>query len=146
METEKKLKLLQMFYAGALADSTLRLHKEGILEKVTAEKKTEQLANGKLRAAQLGIQRPVEVFEVLPEVFGCANWHTEGTAESFEATATGCMLCGLAKKLGAGCPCNIHCLDAMEGLVRGVDENAQYDVISTLWDQTKCKVVVRTGK
>ena len=146
MDNEKKIKLLQMIYAGALADSVLRLDTEGILLKVTAEKKKEQLAGGKLRAAQLGIQRPIQVFEILPEIFGCANWNTEQNNEGFKATATNCMLCGLSKKLGAGSPCNIYCLDAMEGLIKGLDENAGYNVISTLWSQNECKVVVKTER
>ena len=42
MDHEKKIKMLQMIYAGALADSVLRLDREGILPKVTADKKQEQ--------------------------------------------------------------------------------------------------------
>lgn len=146
MDNEKKIKLLQMIYARALADSVLRLDMEGILLKVTADKKQEQLAGGKLRAGQLGIHRPIEVFSILPEIFGCANWKAEQENEGFIATATNCMLCGLSKKLETGSPCNIYCLDAMEGLIRGLDESAEYNVISTLWSQNECKVVVKTVK
>ena len=70
----RSIKILQAMYAGALADSVLRMGREGILEKVTVEKKGEQMASGKIRAAQLVITKPQEVFEVLPEIFGCANW------------------------------------------------------------------------
>ena len=146
MENEKKLKMLQMFYAGALADSVLRLGKEGVLEKVITEKKQEQMEGGKMRAAQLGIQSPKEVFEVLPEIFGCANWNVLQTAEGFEAKATSCMLCALSKKLGTESPCNIYCLDAMEGMVKGIDENAEYKVVSTLWKENECKILVQTDK
>jgi len=144
MESERKIKLLQMFYAGALADAVLRLGREGVLEKITAEKKQEQLANGKARAAQLGIQNPQAVFEVLPEIFGCANWTTDATDDGFKATATNCMLCALSKRLGAQSPCGIYCLDAMEGMVRGMDERADYQVLSTLWDGDTCQVMVKT--
>jgi hypothetical protein len=51
MENEKKVKVLQMMYAGVLADSVLRFGKAGILEKVKEEKKAEQLLGGK---AQIG--------------------------------------------------------------------------------------------
>lgn len=146
MDTEKKLKLLQMFYAGVLADSVLRLQKEGILEKVTSEKKREQLAGGKARAAQLGIQKTEQVFETLTEIFGCANWKTERTEEGFEAIATNCMLCAFSKKLGTECPCNIYCLDAMEGLVKGIDADAGYCVKSTLWNGNECKITVKSSK
>lgn len=142
MEMEKKIKLLQGMYAGALADSVLRMGREDILEKVTVEKKGEQMASGKIRAAQLGIAKPQEVFEVLPEIFGCANWKTEDTEQGFKAEATGCMLCGLAKKMGAQSPCHIYCLDPMEAMVRGVDDNANYKVQETLWEGGKCQVLV----
>lgn len=72
METVKKLKLLQIMYAGALADSVLRMGKEDILEKITAEKKKEQLLTGKVRAEQLGIKTAQQVFEVLSDIFECA--------------------------------------------------------------------------
>ena len=66
METEKKLKMLQIFYAGALADLVLRLGQGGLLKKVEEQKRNEQLLNGKVRAQQLGIQKPQDVFEILP--------------------------------------------------------------------------------
>ena len=106
MEIDKKLKTLQMFYAGVLADSVLRFQKEGVLEKITAEKRQEQLAGGKARAAQLGIQKAEQVFATLQDIFGCANWKIEQNEEGFEATATNCMLCAFSKKLGTGSPCN----------------------------------------
>jgi hypothetical protein len=34
----------------------------------------------------------------------------------------------------------------MEGLIKGLDENAEYNVISTLWNQNECKVVVKTER
>lgn len=146
MENEKKIKMLQMFYAGVLADSVLRFGKEGVLEKVTLEKKQEQLLTGKVRANQLGIEKPEQVFEYLADLFGCANWKVDQTEEGFEAKATNCMLCALSKKLGADCPCNIYCLDAMEGMVKGLDANSDYNVVSTLWKDHECKVAVKSGK
>lgn len=142
METEKKIKVLQGMYAGALADSALRMGREGILEKVTAEKRVEQFISGKMRAAQLGITKPQEVFEVLPEIFGCANWKTENTEHGFKAEATGCMLCSHAKRMDAQSPCHIYCLDPMEAMVKGVDDSADYEVHETLWDGQKCHVEV----
>lgn len=142
MELEKRLKLLQIIYAGALADSVLRMGKEGILEKVTAEKREEQMLTGKLRTAQFGIGSPEEVFTKLAEIFGCANWTIESDNEGFTAEATGCMLCTIAKKIGAPCPCNIHCLDPMEGMIKGIDPDLKYEVLETLWSGRNCKVDV----
>jgi hypothetical protein len=142
MELEQKLKLLQIVYASALADSTLRMGKEGVLEKVTQEKRKEQLMSGKARAAQFKIEKPEEVFMKLSELFGCANWAIKNEEESLTAEATGCMLCNIAKKMGAPCPCNIHCLDPMEGMIKGFDPDLNYDVKETLWSGQKCSVNV----
>lgn len=142
MDQGKKLKMLQMFYAGALADSVLRMGKGGILEKVTAEKKAEQMATGAMRAQQLGIQTPEEVFSVLPEIFECANWKVSTNTTGFTAEATQCTLCAMAKKMGAMSPCQIYCLDAMEGMVKGLSPQAEYLVESTLWTGQNCQVRV----
>lgn len=142
MENEKKLKVLQRFYAGVLADSVLQLGNEGVLEKVALRKRNEQLATGKLRAQQLGISTPEQVFEILPEIFECANWKVEKNESGFDAQATNCMLCAMAKKIGAKSPCNIYCLDAMEGIVLGINPDSEYRVESTLWDSDCCKVKV----
>ena len=144
MEDAGKLQMLRTFYAGALADSVLRFDKKGILDEVTAEKRREQLAGGKARAAQLGIADAQQVFEVLSGIFGCADWRTEATDSGFTATASRCMLCAFAKKLGTQSPCNIYCLDPMEGMVKGLEEGAQFQVESTLWAGGQCSVTVQT--
>jgi hypothetical protein len=144
MEMEKRFKVLQGMYAGILADSVLRMGREGILEKVTEEKMAEQMKSGRIRAEQLGITKPQEVFEVLSEIFGCANWKITDTDNGFKAEATGCMLCRLAKKMGAQAPCKIYCLDPMEAMVKGIDNNTDYTVHETLWEGEKCHIEVNT--
>ena len=142
MEMEKKVKLLQGMYAGVLADAVLRMGREGILQKITEEKKAEQMQNGKVRAMQMGITKQQDVFEVLSDIFGCANWKTTDTNYGFTAEATGCMLCSLAKRMEAQSPCNIYCLDPMEAMIKGIDDNANYTVHETLWEGQKCQVEV----
>jgi hypothetical protein len=140
MEIEQKVKTLQMVYAGALADSVLRLGREGILEKVVSEKREEQMRTGRERAAQFNIKAPGEVFEKLSEIFECANWKVEENNNGCCATATRCMLCAMAKRMGAQSPCRIYCLDAMEAMVKGFDPDMEYNVRETLWDGSKCVV------
>ena len=144
MEDAKKLQMLRTFYAGALADSVLRFDRKGILEEVTAEKRREQLAGGKARAAQLGITDAQSVFDVLSGIFGCADWKTKATESGFTATASRCMLCAFAKKMGTQSPCSIYCLDPMEGMVKGLEEGAEFQVESTLWADGQCRVAVHT--
>jgi hypothetical protein len=143
MEDAKKLQMLRTFYAGALADSVLRFDRKGILDEVTAEKRREQLAGGKARAAQLGITDAQSVFDIMSGIFGCADWQTEANESGFTATASRCMLCAFAKKLGTQSPCGIYCLDPMEGMVKGLEEGAEYKVESTLWSDDACMVTVR---
>jgi hypothetical protein len=79
MENDEKVQILQLTYAGVLADAVLQMGREGVLGKVTEQKRREQMLTGKTKAAQFGITQPEEVFLKLSEVFNCANW--EITAE-----------------------------------------------------------------
>lgn len=142
MEMERKIKILQGMYAGVLADSVLRMGRAGILEEVTKEKRLEQMQSGSIRAAQMGIDKPQAVFEVLSDLFNCADWTIEEDETSFTATATRCMLCAMAKKIGAPSPCRIYCLDPMEAMIKGVDSNAEFMANKTLWEGQKCSVGV----
>lgn len=142
MELEKKVKLLQGMYAGALADSVLRMGRAGILQKVTEEKQIEQMETGKMRAAQMSITSQQDVFTVLSDIFGCANWEIADSKNGFTAEASACMLCSLAKRMGAESPCHIYCLDPMEAMVKGIDDSSNFTVHETLWEGQKCHVVV----
>ncbi len=143
MDISKQVQLLQVVYAGALADSVLQFSKEGVLDQVTERKRQEQLATGKLRAAQFGIAQPSEVFLKLSEIFACADWKvTEKNGDSFTVQSASCKLCAIARKMGAPSPCRLYCLDPMEGMVKALKINAAYTVEDTLWDGEKCRIKV----
>jgi hypothetical protein len=93
----------------------------------------------------LGIQNAEEVFPKLSALMGCADWSLEKAEDGggFTATASRCMLCAMAMKLGTQSPCRIYCLDPMEGMVKGLDENAAFEVQSTLYEGSSCRVAVR---
>lgn len=143
MDAEKKIIFLELAYAGALADSVRCLKNEGILEKVTEQKKKEQLAFGKQQAERFGIQKPEEVFLKLSEIFNCASWEILNTEEGFTAESKVCKLCALAKRMGTDSPCYIYCLNPMEGMVKGIDPTKEYNVKETLWGGEKCRVTVK---
>jgi hypothetical protein len=143
VEIEKKLVILQNVYAAALADSVLRMGKGGILDKVTVQKRQEQILTGKMRAQQLGVTRPDEVFLKLSEIFDCARWEIKAEANGFLAENKVCKLCAISKKMGAPNPCHIYCLDPMEGMIKGLDANLKFEVAETLWEGTACKVNIR---
>lgn len=145
MELENKVKMLQMVYVGALVDSLRWYTKEGILEKVTEEKRKEQVVTGKQRLNQFGISEPEQVFLKLSEVFNCASWKINHEGSHFSAEARNCMLCIAAKKFMTGKPCNIYCLDHMEAMTKAINPTIQFEVQETLWDGDKCKIEVRRG-
>ena len=62
MELEQKLKNLQMYYAAALADCTIRYGNAGILEQIADQKRKEQLMGGVVLAQRLGVKEPKHAF------------------------------------------------------------------------------------
>ena len=144
MEPMEKVRMLQVIYAGTLADHVLHLGDEGVLEKVTIKKKAEQMAGGRARAAQMGITNAEEVFTKLSDIMGCADWKIvpNENGKGFTATASRCMLCAFAKKMGTQSPCHLYCLDPMEGMIKGLAENVSFDVQSTLFEGLQCRVSV----
>jgi hypothetical protein len=100
------------------------------------------MLTGKARTAQFGVVEPEEVFKKLSEIFGCTNWKIEYDVQGFSAEATGCLLCTMGKKIGAQSPCNIYCLDPMEGMIKGIDTSLTYNVKETLWEGQRCRVEV----
>lgn len=142
MELQNKVKMLQMIYAGALVDSLRWYTDEGLLEKVTKLKRHEQLASGKQKLEQFGISQPEDVFSKLSDLFNCAIWEISQDINVINAETKNCLLCGYSKKLKTGSPCNIYCLDPMEGMIKAIDPNIQFIVEGTLWDGDRCKIKI----
>jgi hypothetical protein len=143
MDKDKQIQLLQLTYAHALADAARQFGQEGVMERVVARKRHEQLATGPMKAAQFGMATPEEVFTKLSAFFRCANWQVTPQEGGFVAESGSCVLCGLAKKIDAPSPCRLYCLDPMEGMVKGLNLAADFVVQETLWAGTKCRVEVK---
>lgn len=143
MDLEKRVQILEFAYAGVLADATNCFGREGILEKVTEEKKKMQMALGKQQTERYGVQKPDEVFTKLAEIFNCASWEINHDEDGFIAESKVCKLCAIAKRMGTSSPCFIYCLNPMEGMVKGINPNAIYEVMETMWDGEKCRVAVK---
>ena len=137
---ERKIKALQMAYAGALADSVLRYSQFNILDRVCKGKRDEQMKTGAVLAARFGIKEPKQAFGNLQDLFGCADWVFEDTETGFTAVCGNCMLCALCKKMGTESPCLIYCLSPIEASIKGIKPDAQFELIKTLWDDTQCEV------
>jgi hypothetical protein len=145
METEKRLKMLQLFYAGVLADSVRRYSEAGILDEVEARKEQEQRMAAKNQLAQLQISTPAEIFELYSEVFGCISWNIEKAGENLTATGRSCLLCAIAKKMNLPQPCNIYCINPVRAQVEALDGRNSLRVVSTLWEGDRCEFQVVTN-
>lgn len=146
MNSELRLKILENAYIGALVDSVYNYGKNGVLDEITKDKKKMQMLIGKKQAEQFGITNPEDVFKTLSQVFNCTPWEIEEDDKGFEAKATSCKLCAFAKKMGAESPCDIYCLNPMEGMIKGVNTDLEYEVLETLWNGNKCLVKVINDK
>lgn len=142
MNTEMRVKALENAYIGVLVDSLYNFSKHGVLDKVTEDKRTVQMLTGKKLAEQFGITKPEDVFIVLSKVFNCTSWEIRQSENGFEARAKGCKLCSYAKKIGSESPCNIYCLNPMEGMVKGIDSQLDFKTSETLWKGKECRVNV----
>ena len=142
METEKRLKMLQLFYAGVLADSVRRYSEAGILNAVEAQKEKEQRMAAKGQLAQLQISTPGEIFKMFSEVFGCISWDIEETDDKLTARGNSCLLCAIAKKMNLPKPCNIYCINPVRAQAESLDGGYRLNVGSTLWESDKCEFVV----
>lgn len=142
MNTEMRLKILENAYIGALVDSIYNYSKQGVLDKVTQDKKKVQMLMGKNHADQFGITKPEDVFTVLSKIFNCTSWEIEHEDNGFEAKAKSCKLCAFAKKVGTESPCDIYCLNPMEGMIKGINDKLNFKTSETLWNGKECKVQV----
>jgi len=139
MDTEKRLKMLQLFYAGVLADSVRRYSEAGILEAVEEKKKQEQKMAARGQLAQLQITVPAEIFRLYSGVFGCISWEIEETQEKVTAIGHSCLLCAIAKKMDLPKPCNIYCINPVRAQVEALEGGYRLEVASTLWESNKCE-------
>ncbi len=142
MELEKRVKILENTYAAVLAEAVTIFTKFGILDKVTEIKSQRNDAVNKMQVANFNIHSEQEVFTRLAEVFNCANWEIQPNKKGFSATASGCKLCAITKKLGGNSPCDIYCLNPMKAMIKTLNPEAQFILNSTLWDNNKCEVVI----
>jgi hypothetical protein len=112
------------------------------LEKVTEKRRKEQILFGAEKAKNFGVSSPEEVFTKISELFNCTFWKIKEDNKGFLAKANSCKLAAMAKEVGAGPPCDIYCLDPIEGMLKGLNQDYQIEVEETLWQGKKCKVKV----
>ena len=146
MDTEKKLALMQNTYAASVAETVNTYDRLKVLDYVVEKKAERQSQTAGAMNRMMGITSVEEVFITLADIFGCANWQVEKTADGYAATATACKLCALSKKMGGANVCRGWCLDPMTAMIAdltdGKTSKDQIKVQSTLMEGDMCKVVI----
>lgn len=144
MKIEERLAMLQNTYAASIAETVNTYEKLGILDTIVKEKKERLEKTALYLNQQLGVQKVEDVFGMLSEIYGCANWSIEKTEDGYVATATSCKLCALSKKMGGANPCNGWCLNPMIAMIVAVGkiDAGNIAVESTLMTGNCCKVSV----
>jgi len=146
MDIEKRLAMLQYTYAASIAEAVNTYDKLKVLDAIVKGRKERQAQTAPYLNQQLGIESAEDVFHKLSEIYGCANWSVEKTADGYIATTTSCKLCALSKKMGGANPCNGWCLDPMIAMLSAAMKiDAQrISVESTLMAGDLCKIVIIT--
>ena len=136
---ENQVKMLQLFYAGALVDALRQYDVFGITDTVEEKKQQEQRAAAPRQLAQLNFDSPQAIFNGMRELFGCANWQTNSDNDGVTAVTRSCLLCALAKKTGAPRPCAMFCINPTRAFAEALEPAHTLEVKATLWDGDGCK-------
>jgi hypothetical protein len=139
---EQDLKILQLFYAGALADSVYHYNNAGILSMVTEKKAGHQTLTAASQLRQLKINTPEQLFELFSRIFGCIQWDVKTTSDEVIATGNHCLLCSLAKKMQTAQPCFIYCINPLKAMLNAMEPSYKLVVEHTLWDGNNCEFKV----
>lgn len=142
MKYNQYLAIMRNLYTGLQAEALLRYSKAGILEDIENEKRVLSIKNGSQNAAMLGISNIKDAFLIPSAIVECATWEiTEGNDTLF-AVCRGCKIAALCKKMEAPSPCNLYCLNPIEGMIKALNDKIDFKVESTLWDSDNCVVKV----
>jgi hypothetical protein len=112
------------------------------MESVTNRKKEVQMLSGKKMSELIGISSPEEVFGIFRDLFDCTVWTIDKKHNGFLAENLSCKLVSTTKKSGAPSPCNIYCLNPLEGIIKGLDKDLKFNVKETLLESNKCLIEV----
>ncbi len=140
------LRTLQLFYAGLMVDAAANFEHFGLLEAVREKKAREQALAAPAQLAQLGIRAPRELFERFAAIFGCAAWAVSETGDGGVLAETRtCLACAIARKRGAGRPCDLYCINPFRGLAAALQPSRTLQVEQTLWEGENCRFRLPAG-
>ncbi|RJP64795.1 MAG: hypothetical protein C4539_14095 [Ignavibacteriales bacterium] len=138
MKEKKDILTLQLLYAGLLADLLQILCDNGLLEKVSTEKQTENNLAAPARVKELKLKHPDDVFNFYSNVIGFAQWNSFPMAAGYSFKAKDCKLKSIARYLSIDSPCNYCCINPIASLCSALEIPYQIQVSRTLWDSKSC--------
>lgn len=142
----KENKLLQLFYAGVLADTVYQYEQEGVLKNVTQRKLNQQRLAAAGQLKQLEISNPEELFRKFSDIFGCINWEVESNGKGYSAIGKSCLLCAISKKMNTPAPCDLYCINPLRSMLEAMLPSYKLEVSETLWNGGRCEFCVKSEK
>jgi len=74
---------------------------------------------------------------MVSSIVDCASWEISSNKNGLIAICVGCKLAAMCKKLETPSPCRMYCLSAIEGMIKGIAPQSEFNVQSTLWNSPK---------
>lgn len=134
-----EIKILQLFYAGILAESANYYNNAGIIERISETKFNQQKIAASKQLKQLGIRTHRELFSRFSDIFGYIEWNITEKADGFTVTGDRCLICSISKRIGNTQPCQIYCINPYKLLVKALDPSINMFIRETLWNGDKCE-------
>jgi len=140
MDTNERLELLQLLYAGLMAETAAVLAEHGILEHVTERKRREDRLAAQARVEQSAVTTPEALFELHRSVAGFSDWKSAQEGATVTVTSAACKLCDIARASGGPPPCRLFCIDPLTALCAALPEPRTLTVRSTRCSAERCIV------
>lgn len=138
MNDKKTLKILQLLYAGLMADMVALFEKYGIIEAELKQRKVENALSASARIRQFKLSDPADVFELHKQLFGIAEWRIKKDSTGIEVSTSACLLKNICKSINTAEPCEVFCTMPLGSLCRALEKPYTLGVSSTLWEKEKC--------
>ena len=143
MNDAQKLSVLRNLFTRLQAETISRYAKAGVLNEIEEERRILSISSGKISAQLLSINEPEEAFSSPASIIDCATWRITNNEKSLTAVCTGCKLAAMCKNLYTYSPCNMYCLNPIEGIIKALKTDVEFKVKSTLMSGDNCFVEVK---
>ena len=135
---QNTIKILQLLYAGLLADTVSIYDKHKILESVISQKSIENQLAAPARVSQFKLNTPKDVFETHNKLISYADWQIKVIDNNTFVSSTSCKLCDIAKSINTVEPCRLCCIDPLGSICEALNVPHKIEVVKTLWEEDEC--------